>query len=173
MENWKSVVGYEGMYEISDMGHIRSVDRIVTRCDGMVWRLRGKLLKQATDHSGYPFVMLSKQGKIKNHRIHRMVMDAFSPTGKKREVNHIDGDKTNNTLINLEWVSSSENKAHAYSTGLGYVTPVVGCDPETGAVLREYKTMQDAVQDGYHKSDICRCCKGIATTHAGLAWKYA
>ena len=173
METWKSVVDYEGMYEISDTGRIRSVDRVVTRCDGTVWKLRGKLLKQAIDHSGYSFVMISKNGKIKNHRIHRLVMDSFSPEGKKREVNHIDGDKTNNALSNLEWVTSSENKIHSYKTGLGYVKSVIGVNPETGKTVKEYKSMQDAMLDGYQKSRICMCCKGRAKTHAGLVWRYA
>lgn len=109
-EKWKWVVGYEGYYLVSNAGRVMSVPhkpKVGPNC--------GYLLKQRRCNSGYPAVVLSVDGKKKNAMVHRMVAQAFveNPKGKE-EVNHIDGDKTNNSVENLEWVTRSENAVHAY-----------------------------------------------------------
>lgn len=173
MEQWKQVVGYEGLYEVSDNGRIRSIDRAIKRCDGVEWQLQGVVRVQPIDKRGYPSVVLSKDGVRKTHRVHRIVMDAFAPSGRKREVNHIDGNKINNRLENLEWATSSENKIHASRTGLIKSKPVIAYDPKTGTVFREYQNMQQVEIDGYSKGNVCECCNGRRQKHGGLAWRYA
>ena len=109
MEKWKPVVGFEGLYEVSDIGNVRSVDRF-TR-DGRFWK--GREISKTKVAAGYMRAVLSVDGKYNHVYVHRLVADAFVP-------NHIDGDKTNNSVSNLEWVTKRENGIHAYKV-LGHV----------------------------------------------------
>lgn len=103
-EIWKDIVGYEGLYQVSNLGRVKN---------------NIKLLSTKVVSSGYPSVMLCKSGKSKRQRIHRLVLDAFVPNiENKPNGNHIDGDKSNNLLHNLEWVTVSENSKHAIKLGL-------------------------------------------------------
>lgn len=106
MENWKDVVDYEGIYEVSDMGIIRR-------------KLTKRELKSRIDMYGYKRVTLSKNSKGKTIFIHRIVALAFLDNPhNKPQVNHIDGDKLNNTISNLEWCTQKENMKHANDNGL-------------------------------------------------------
>lgn len=115
-EIWKPVVGYEGRYEVSNLGNVRS---FVSNCNGRnIKPIVGKILKQY-DRKGYNKVMLSKDNKVKDLAVHRIVVESFISTiPKGMQVNHIDGNKRNNRLENLEIVTQSENMKHAYRTGL-------------------------------------------------------
>lgn len=119
MEQWKDVSGYEGLYQVSDLGRVRSLDRVVN-CNGGTRRARGRVLTPSTV-LGYCNVTLQDAltGRQKIYRVHRLVMLAFVGPSDL-EVNHKDGDKANNQLSNLEYVNSSENKRHAISA-LGVV----------------------------------------------------
>jgi hypothetical protein len=113
-EIWKPIFGYEGIYEVSNLGNIRSLDRI----DFAGRHLKGKLFSTTAKES-YVTVRLSKNGNITTFRIHQLVAEAFipNPDGKPC-VNHKDGNKQNNTAENLEWCTHSENNRHAFRTGL-------------------------------------------------------
>lgn len=112
-ERWKSVVDYEDSYEISTSGNIRSLDRIV-QCRYPT-PIKGKQLKPVKNGQGYLQVTL--KGKI--YLVHRLSAFTFLDNSEnKPEVNHIDGDKTNNYLSNLEWCTKSENHIHAHKLGL-------------------------------------------------------
>lgn len=104
MEVWKTVDGVRGLYEVSNLGRYRRSER------------PDAILKPFVSKFGYPTATLSVKGvNIKKH-IHRMVIETFNPTEDDTlEVNHIDGDKTNNSLENLEWVTKSENHLHRHS----------------------------------------------------------
>lgn len=108
LEEWKSIVGFEYTYEVSNIGRVRSLHYAKTR-----------ILKFA-DARGYKTVNLCKTPIDKNMLVHRLVLEAFKPNSNKlfTHVNHIDGNKTNNRLNNLEWVTAKENTEHAYRTGL-------------------------------------------------------
>jgi hypothetical protein len=110
MEEWKDVVGYEGAYQVSNAGQVRSVERLVGHVSGGALR-KGRLLKQWLNNSGYPQVGLSNGNKVRNREVHRLVVDAF--LGPAVEINHIDGNKQNNRLENLEKSSRSHNMRHS------------------------------------------------------------
>lgn len=106
-EYWKDIPNYEGRYQVSNFGRIKSFVG------------KEKILKQRTTKKGYKKVGLCKNKKQKQHRIHRLVAITFLPNNLNLpEVNHIDGDKANNNLSNLEWCSPSHNMKHSFKTGL-------------------------------------------------------
>lgn len=114
-EIWKPVVGYEGCYEVSNLGNVRSVDRVDRKGQPRPGRVRKLLL----NNCGYLYVGVSVDDKKANLTVHRLVAKAFIPNpNSKPQVNHIDGDKTNNIVSNLEWSTPSENTVHAYSKKL-------------------------------------------------------
>ena len=110
-ERWKPVTGYEGIYEVSSHGRVRSVDRTVTRSDGRVHRHKGKLLRTPLSAGGgYPFVKLSNHGKTQVRTVYSLVAETFIGTRPEgMEVCHNDGDRTNNHLDNLRYGTSSDN----------------------------------------------------------------
>lgn len=111
IEVWKPVVGYEELYEVSNMGNVRSVDK--TTRDGRFWK--GRQLRKHYAGSGYVQTVLSVDGVYRHEYIHRLVANAFIPNpDNKPEVNHINGDKNNNSVENLEWVTKSENGLHSF-----------------------------------------------------------
>lgn len=117
-EIWKSLCGLVengDYYEVSCLGNIRSIDRV----DNRNHKVKGRLLSKTKDKDGYLQVGLSLNGKMVKRKVHRLVALAFiSNVENKLEVNHIDGNKENNNVDNLEWSTSSENKKHAYDIGL-------------------------------------------------------
>ena len=114
-ETWKPVPGYEGLYEVSNFGNVRSVDRILS--DGRSWH--GRVVHGGLFSNGYRFICCRKNWASRNELVHRLVALAFVPNPKCFSmVNHIDGDKTNNAASYLEWVDGSENQKHAVRTGL-------------------------------------------------------
>lgn len=119
IEVWKDVKGYEGLYQVSNLGRVRSLDRIVSRNKRGSFLLRGKLASFYTDKDGYLGIGLTKNKKQTSYRAHRIVTDVFVPNPhNKPEVNHINGIKHDNRAVNLEWSTSSENQKHAFRTGL-------------------------------------------------------
>ena len=111
LEQWKPVNGYEGIYEVSSHGRVRSLDRTVNYSSGQVRRLKGKVRRTPLNQDGYPRVNLSHQGKDKTRYVHSLVAEAFigaCPEGM--EVCHSDGNKTNNHVANLRFGTSSDNE---------------------------------------------------------------
>lgn len=118
-EIWKDVPGYEWAYEVSNLSRIRSKDRLVIDSLGRHRHLQGKLKKASKGSDGYYSVSLCDGNTERHVSLHRIVATAFIPNPEKKlEVNHIDGDKSNNCLDNLEWVTPKENIAHASRLGL-------------------------------------------------------
>ena len=114
---WREVKGYEGLYDVNDLGYIRSRDRTTTGNRNRY--IFGKVLSPSMRSDGYLVVALCKDGKVKMHRVHRIVADAFLPADDTRPyINHKDGNPRNNHVSNLERCTQKENVQHAYDTGL-------------------------------------------------------
>ena len=120
VETWKDIPEFRGSYQVSDIGRVRSLDRVVTYKDGSMRKLKGRLLKTYLNTSGYEKVTLYNDNIDTTKTVHRLVLETFKPHVNMNdlEVNHIDGNKLNNHLTNLEWVTARDNILHAYDTGL-------------------------------------------------------
>ena len=178
MEIWKDIKGYEGLYQVSNLGNVKSLN----------YRNKGesRLLKLGILPIGYPVVVLSKNGKHATKYVHRLVADAFIPNhDNKPLINHIDGCKTNNAVVNLEWVTARENVTHAHINGLADVSkawrasveksriPVVQMDMD-GNVICEFSSSAKAgkaVHAGH--STILECARGLRDSAGGYKWRFS
>ena len=151
-EVWKPVKGYEGSYEVSDLGNVRSLDREVEKSNGQVYRCRGKELAKIPEVGGYLRVGLYIKGKISKLLIHRLVLEAFvgeCPEGM--ETRHLDGDPTNNRLSNLVWGTSQENTWDIVAMGNHRCARQTHCSrqhPLKGSNLHKHKRRR-----------ICKACR--------------
>lgn len=117
IEEWRPVVGWEGLYEVSNIGRVRRLSRVTTRKDGTLQTWPDRIMSLPLNSWGYPSVGLTRDGRKSTALVHRLVAFAFIGPGGP-EVNHKDGDKTNARVSNLEWVTSKQNKEHAWGIGL-------------------------------------------------------
>lgn len=123
-EIWKPIEGYEGVYEVSNMGNIKALHRTVIRCDGVKMPVcKNAHITPRINKDGYLVVRLSKDGKRKQYFVHRLVAQSFIENNNNLpEVNHIDIDRTNNCVNNLEWCTHKENVQYAIDLGNHYCT---------------------------------------------------
>lgn len=184
---FKDIPGYEGYYQVSTDGIVRSVDRIITikKNNTIVNKpLKGRVIKswKAQD---YMHVTLSKNGKIKAPFVHKLVAQTFIPNPEgKKQVNHKDENKLNNEVSNLEWCDQLYNRN--YGTGEQRrlesfmrsseshnkkQSPVIQMTKK-GETVKRYKSIKEAGDDGYNMTCITNCCKGKRKSHRGFTWKY-
>ena len=164
-EVWKPVKGYEGLYEVSDMGHVRGLKS-------------GKVLRPG--NSGrYDFVVLVKDGKRKDLYVHRIVANTFIPNPNGLlEVNHIDENKTNNCVQNLEWISHRENALHGTALERGHrkLRKKVIQLTKDGQLVKEYESLLAVRKEtGWHIGNISKCAKGNPEYPSayGYTWRFA
>lgn len=142
LEIWLPVVGYEGLYEVSSRGQVRGFARLLANSQGIMRNWPARVLKPQPDSRGYTQVTLycPNKGK-KTLKIYRLVAEAFHTSQMKKgsEVNHIDGNKLNNTAQNLEWVTRLENSRHAWKNNL---VPVRYGQETAGAKLTNAEVQQ-------------------------------
>ena len=119
MEYWVDIKDFEGFYQISNKGNVRSLDRGIKCRAGGSRIIKGITLTRKTNKCGYYTHTLQKLGRGKYLSLHRLIAIAFIPNPENYKcINHLDGDKMNNLIDNLEWCSHSQNTKHAYDTGL-------------------------------------------------------
>lgn len=120
MEVWKDIKNYEGIYQVSNKGQVRSLNR-KEKCNlnDKFFIRKGKILNQTPNTNGYLRVFLSKNNKVITRYVHRLVAQTFlKQTSDKNHVNHLNGIKEDNSVSNLEWCTQLENNKHGFSTGL-------------------------------------------------------
>lgn len=190
MEEWKPVVRYEGLYEVSNLGNVRAVEKLRRGRSRsgreFVYIRKAGPLKKILKSIGYEQVGLGKRGVMRCELVHRLVAEAFLPNPlNKPQVNHKNGVKHDNRLENLEWATSSENGLHAYRV-LGVVPQQLGKFGEhhstskaviqktlDGKTVKRWGAAMDAVRTGFDSSSITRCCQGKYKSHKGYVWEYA
>lgn len=181
-EIWKPVEGYEGLYEVSNTGKVKALKRTVKSYNGLDRSFNEKILtlhsSKITKRHPKPIyhVELWKNNKRKVKLIHRLVAETFIPNPEgKPQVNHIDGNRMNNSVENLEWCTGSENSKHAYKTGLSKprgCKPIRGINKITGNI-KEYPSIEEAARQLNGNSDAIRSClKGRSNSSCGFFWEY-
>ncbi len=169
-EEWRPVKGYEGLYEASNHGRIRSIKRTSTS---------GRVLKQyISKQNGYCYVSLCKNNVSTTKRVHKLVYAAFhgwewgDKYDKKHTIDHIDGNKTNNRLDNLDVCTQSENQIRAYSNGLNPVLTRPVIDLTTGEVFNSATEAALSVSGKKRSASIIRVCKGQRSQYRNHKYAY-
>lgn len=180
MEIWKDIEGYEGYYQISNKGRVRSLDRLSSK--GV--RLTGRDMKLTHNMQGYLIVGLTKNAKAIQFKVHRLVACAFIENPSNYNlINHRDEDKANNNVNNLEWCDAQYN--NTYGTRLKKMVantdyeaickkrlkPVIAIDTKNNKVI--YKSIRDASKStGVHSCNISKCVKGVRKQSKGYRFEY-
>ncbi len=180
-EIWLPVVGYEGLYEVSNIGRVRSL-RSKTR----IADKENKIMRQKLDKNGYFRVNLNKEGKMKAMLVNRIVAEAFIPNPNNLPIAGHDNDvKTDNYVGNLYWTNASENLMH---NGLqarinakrqlkidkiaeALAKPIIGTSLKTGEKIY-FKSAQEASRNGFGGPKISLCCNGKKKSHKGFSWQF-
>ncbi len=185
-EKWLDISLFKGLYQISNKGRIRSLNRKIVCKNNIVQLRKGKILKPSKSSSGYLCIPLSNNGRIHNMFIQRLVMINFCPLSNYKgfEVNHIDGNKLNNYLDNLEWNTHSQNIKHSYDFlkrtspnkgKLGILNhsslKVLQFDLNNN-LIKEWNSMADYEREtGKRARDISAVINGRQKTAHGYNWK--
>jgi len=173
-EIWKDVVGYEGLYQVSNLGRVRSFYNHGQN--------KTIILKSGHDSCGYLQVCLSMDKKTKCYKVHRLVALAFIPNPKGfREINHKDEDKTNNQVCNLEWCDRAYNLNYgSYASNMRLkmlnrkdVSKQVSQYTKDGKNIKDWVSMNEVERQlGFSHSNIAACCLGKRESSNGFVWKY-
>ena len=186
-EIWSNILGYEGKYMVSNFGRVKSLSREVNNIK-YVYVINNKILKQHKDVNGYLNIVLKNNGVCKTYKIHRLVAKSFVKNHEnKTQVNHINGIKSDNRFVNLEWCSPSENQKHNFKVlkykgnnigNLGIknkLSKVVYQYNLKGKLVKKWDSLSDIGRDiGLNTSIISKVCRGVyvSNVYSGFIWKY-
>lgn len=174
MEQWKDIKGYKSYYQISNKGNVKSLDRIIYDDYNGNRTFKGLVMVPGVVNGGYLDIKLSKNNTLTHFKIHTLVANAFIPNlFNKPCVNHKDGNKLNNNVDNLEWVTYSENMLHAYDIGLLKRKQVL-MSTKNGKPLLVFSSLREASRElNIYISSISECCNGKRKTAGGYKWQFA
>ena len=177
-EIWKDIAGYEGKYQVSNLGRVRSLPRTFLDVNRRKQMFRGRVLKQMMRKNGYMVVTFYESGKFHQMMVHRLVADAFIPNPNNLPlINHKDEDKTNNRVDNLEWCSAQYNNTYNnihYRSKEKRRKAVIQMTLDDEFVA-EYESVSEAArQTGFRSSSISAACRGEKKTKQsyGFHWKF-
>ena len=174
--------GYEGLYEVSNLGNVRSLDRYVNHWQGGKCLKRGKLLAFGHNKGGYNLVKLCDNGREQTHKVHRLVAQAFIPNPDNLPwVNHKDENPANNAADNLEWCTARYNALYGTAPTrrrdklLNNKTQSKTVQMiRNGAVVATFDSVMQVERDlGYGHGNISKCCNGKLPHAYGYEWRYA
>ncbi len=177
-EEWRPVVGYEGLYEVSDQGRVRSLPKKGNH--NILY-----YLKPALNKKGYLQVALIKGNNFNSYPVHRLVALAFIPNDDpkhKTQVNHINEIKTDNRACNLNWMTPKENvnwgtgqyravqkrKLNGYYNQKEVIQMTLD-----GEFVKIWPSTSEAGRNGFQQTSVSKCCRGVRNKHKGFKWKYA
>ena len=169
-EIWKPINGYEGLYEVSNLGRVKSLSKLCGRSSR-----KDKLLKPCKNKGGYLSVILWKDGKIKKFLIHRLVAIAFLENSNNKPcINHIDCNPSNNCIDNLEWCTYSENTQYAYKLGRmnRRKTPIIAINLTTKEEIYLNSQQEAARQLNLYEPNINNVLKGKCKRAGNYTFKY-
>lgn len=174
-EIWKDIKCYEGLYQVSNLGNVRSLDRYVTNSLGRVYFYKGEK-KSVTDRgNGYYCVGLCKDGKNKIELIHRLVAQAFIPNPNNLPfINHKDENPSHNNVENLEWCTAKYNQNYGTCIKRRSEKKSIKIYQYSldGKLIKIWKNSVDITKEtGYDFSNIRKCCRGERKTANGFVWK--
>lgn len=165
-EIWKDIKGYEGLYQVSNLGRVKSLNYNHTK--------KEKILSLDHQKNGYLRVILQNKNKITRYRVHRLVAKTFiSENDNSLQVNHIDGNKQNNCVTNLEWCTAKENTNHALNNGMVKMKRISMYDKQNN-LLKKFNNIREIrkylnIQNTTHIHD---CCRGERKSAMGYKWRY-
>lgn len=167
-EEWRDIEGYEGFYQVSNMGNVRSLDRKVVCKDGRVLPCKGRLLRPVINKYGYYQIDLWKNGYPTKYKVHRLVLQTFAPIEKVQhfEADHINHDPSDNRLKNLRWLTSTENNTRLKKGKR------VGQYDKNGLMGVFASAYEAERRTGIEQANICRCSRGERKTAGGYMWRY-
>lgn len=168
MEIWKDIEGYENLYQISSEGRVKSLNYNKTGKEG--------ILKICKDKKGYIICSLSKNNNLKTFSVHRLVAKAFIPNPNNLpQINHIDENKSNNQLTNLEWCNNNYNRNYGTRNKRASAScrkPILQFTKE-GEFIRKWEGAIEVERElGFDSSSISSCCKGKQKSAYGFVWMY-
>ena len=180
-EIWKDVVGYEGLYQVSNLGRVKSLPKYHFN--------RTIILKKWIDKKGYEHISLSKNNNIKHKSVHRLIAETFIPNPEnKLEVDHINGIPSDNRVVNLRWCTRKENcnfplyREHSSKERCWMYNRKLDLHPRArkvgqysigGELIRIWCCCKDACDTlGLSRGAVSQCCNGKRKTHKGFIWKF-
>lgn len=180
-EVWKNISGYEGLYQVSNLGRIKSLPHKVYNKLIGEYISKEKILKQGSLVRGYKGVGLYKNGKEKTQKVHRLVAEAFIPNPNNYpEVNHKNEDTSDNRVTNLEWCTSKYNSNYGTRTqriaqknlNRNKSKRVLQLDL-SGNLIHVWPSASETQRNGFSQGNVSACCRGERKTHKGYKWQYA
>ncbi len=175
-EIWKDIKGYEGLYQVSNLGRIKSLSRECKHSLGGNRKVTERIIKLTKDKDGYYKVMLHKNTENKTFRVHRLVAQAFinNPTNAEI-VNHKDENPSNNRVDNLEWCNKKYN--NTYGTKIKRQSKKIKREVYQydlqGNFINKYNSVKEAGTSlGVNRANIANCCRGLTKTAYGFIWRY-